>query len=85
MGSEPAAYRDWNEYIVVSSLWLLWLPVLSLAFFGKGELSQYGLARGDGKQGALLALGMYLLMLPICTMWRSARSSAPTTRWTGAC
>jgi hypothetical protein len=61
----PAAYRDWNEYIVVSSIWLLWLPILSLAFFGKGELSQYGLARGDGKQGALWALGMYLLMLPV--------------------
>ena len=24
----PAAYRDWNEYIVVSSIWLLWLPIL---------------------------------------------------------
>lgn len=62
---EHAAPRDWNEYILVSSLGLLWLPTLTLAFFGKGELSQYGLARGDGKLGALYALLMYLAMLPL--------------------
>ncbi|MFN7015999.1 MAG: type II CAAX prenyl endopeptidase Rce1 family protein [Fimbriimonadales bacterium] len=62
---EIALPRDWNEYILVSSLGLLWLPVLTLAFFGKGELSHYGLARGDGKLGVLYALLMYLAMVPL--------------------
>ncbi|CUU04547.1 MAG: CPBP family intramembrane metalloprotease [Fimbriimonadales bacterium] len=57
-----APLRDWNEYLLVNSAMLLWVPVLALAFLGKGELSQYGLARGDGARGALYALLMYLPM-----------------------
>lgn len=57
-----APLRDWNEYLLVNSAMLLWVPVLVMAFFGKGELSQYGLARGDGARGAPYALAMYLPM-----------------------
>ncbi|MDW8106963.1 MAG: CPBP family intramembrane glutamic endopeptidase [Armatimonadota bacterium] len=60
-----ARLRDYNEYILVSSAVLLWLPVLVLALFGKGELAHYGLARGEVKRGLLYALGMYAAMLPL--------------------
>ncbi len=69
---ETPLLRDYNEYILVSSVALLWLPVLTLALFGKGELSEYGLARGDFKTGALYALSMYVLMLPLI-YWAAQR------------
>ncbi len=60
--TETATLRDWNEYLLVNSAMLLWVPVLVLAFLGKGELSQYGMARGDGRLGAIYALLMYIPM-----------------------
>ncbi len=60
-----AVPRSWDEYLLVNSAMLLWLPVLVMAFIGKGELSQYGLARGDGARGALYALLMYLPMVGV--------------------
>ncbi len=64
-GRPNAPSRSWEEYFVVNTATLLWLPVLVIAFIGKGELSQYGLARGDGKQGALLAFLMYVPMVVV--------------------
>lgn len=54
--------RGLEEYIVVNTACLLWIPVMMIALIGKGDLSQYGLTRGDGKNGALLALLMYAAM-----------------------
>jgi len=62
LGRENAPLRSWEEYFVVNTAMLLWLPVLILAFIGKGELSHYGLARGDGARGALFTLLMYAPM-----------------------
>ncbi|MCS7272654.1 MAG: CPBP family intramembrane metalloprotease [Fimbriimonadales bacterium] len=57
--------RDYNEYILVSSVALLWLPILVLALLGKRDLAHYGLTRGEVKRGLLYALGMYAAMLPL--------------------
>ncbi len=65
LNPENPTLRSWEEYLLVNSAMLLWLPVLVLAFWGKGELSHYGLARGDGARGALYALLMYLPMVVV--------------------
>ncbi|MCS7066418.1 MAG: hypothetical protein NZL85_09125, partial [Fimbriimonadales bacterium] len=36
LGRENAPLRSWEEYFVVNTAMLLWLPVLILAFIGKG-------------------------------------------------
>jgi len=63
--AKNASLRSWEEYFVVNTAMLLWLPVLIMAFVGRGELSQYGLARGDGARGALFAFLMYVPMVVV--------------------
>lgn len=55
--------RTWNEYLLVSTAALLWLPMLYAALFSRRELSDYGFARGDVKTGWMWAALIYAAML----------------------
>lgn len=58
-------FTGWEGYVVTNTAFLLWIPLLIVSFFGHGELSQYGLARGDGKNGAMMAFAMIAAMAPL--------------------
>lgn len=64
-------HRSLEEYLLVNTAALFWLPLLVVALIGKGELKEYGLARGEGLKGVLLALAMYGLMVPL--LWFASK------------
>ncbi|MEI6512140.1 MAG: CPBP family intramembrane glutamic endopeptidase [bacterium] len=56
-------YRVWEEYLLVSAVVLLWVPMLYITVFTKHELGEYGFARGNVKQGWAWAGIMFAAMI----------------------
>ena len=65
--------RSYEEYIVVTTGALLFVPLLSILIGMRSTLDTFGLTPGDPKLSLRYGLGMLLLMLPF--VWLSSRTS----------